>query len=289
MGSIALATLRAGRLLKKLRPDVVLGMGGFASVPTALAAARAKVPIVLHEQNAHLSFAQRIPLRWARVLAVGLPIEEQVVHHHIEVVGNPVRAAIAALASGSVDRGAARTRLGLDPGAPTLLVLGGSLGSGPLNAAVPKVPLPSGAQVLHLAGAGNEDEVRAAWVAGGGRAVVLGFLDAMQDAYAAADVAVSRSGAITVAELAIAGLPAVLVPLTTLARGDQEANAGVLERAGAARVVLQTDPAFDERLAEEVSGLLGDADLRLRMSAAGRDVATPDAAARLAEVVESVI
>ncbi len=289
MGSIAWATLRAGRLLKRARPDVVLGMGGFASVPTALAAARAKVPLVLHEQNAHLSFAQRIPLRWANVLALGLPIEERVEHYHIELVGNPVRGAITALASGAVDREAARARLGLDPDAATLLVLGGSLGSGPLNEAVPRLPVPSGTQVLHLAGAEREEDVRRAWAASGVRATVLGFLDAMQDAYAAADVAVSRSGAITVAELAIAGLPSVLVPLPTLARGDQEANARTLERAGAARVLLQADPAFDRRLAEDVSALLGDPALRERMSSAARSAAKPDAAARLADVVESVI
>lgn len=288
-GSIAFAVLRAGRLLKRMRPDVVLGMGGFASVPAAIAAGRAALPLVLHEQNAHLSFAQRIGLRWARVLAVGLPIEERVEHAHIEVVGNPVRASITVLASRPVDRRGARERLGLDPDATTLLVNGGSLGSGPLNDAVPKLRLPDGTQVLHLAGTGRDEEVRAAWASSGGRAVVLGFLDAMHDAYAAADVAVSRSGAITLAELAIAGLPSVLVPLETLARGDQEANARVLEREGAARIVRQSDPAFDTRLADEVNALLADATLRERMSAAARTAAKPDAAERLADVVESVV
>ena len=289
LGSIGWATLRARRLLKRVRPDAVLGMGGFASVPVALATARSKLPLVLHEQNAHLSFAQRISLRWARVLATGLPIEERVEHWRIEEVGNPVRASITSLASGAVDRAAARSRLGLAPDATTILVNGGSLGSGPLNETVPGLRLPSGVQVLHLAGTGREDEVRAAWAASGTPAVVVGFLEAMQDAYAAADIAISRSGAGTVAELAIAGLPAVLIPLTTLARGDQEANARVLERAGAARVVLQTDPALSDRLAQEVSTLVADAALRDRMSAAARSVARPDAAERLAEVVESVI
>lgn len=287
VGSIAFAVLRARRLLKKLDPDVVLSMGGFASVPTAIAAGRAGVPLVLHEQNAHLSFAQRIGLRWARVLAVGLPIEERVEHAHIEVVGNPVRAPIAALASGPVDRRAARDRLGLDPDAPTLLVNGGSLGSGPLNETVPRLRLPNGVHVLHLAGAANEDDVRAAWASSGTPATVVGFLDAMQDAYAAADAAVSRAGALTVTEIAIAGLPSVLVPLETLARGDQEANARVLERAGAARVVVQSGPAFEERLADEVSGLLFDAALRDRMSAAARAAVAADGAQRLADVVES--
>ena len=289
MGSIGWATLRAGRLLKRIRPDAVLGMGGFASVPVALATARAKLPLVLHEQNAHLSFAQRIPLRWARALAIGLPIEERVEHWRIEEVGNPVRASITALASGGVDRTAARSALGLGADATTVLVNGGSLGSGPLNEAVPRLRLPDGVQVLHLAGVGREGDVRAAWASSGTPAVVLGFCERMQDAYAAADLAISRSGAGTVSELAIAGLPSVLIPLTTLARGDQEANARVLERAGAARVVLQTDPALGDRVSQEVATLVGDAALRQRMSAAARAVARPDAAERLAEVVESVI
>jgi UDP-N-acetylglucosamine--N-acetylmuramyl-(pentapeptide) pyrophosphoryl-undecaprenol N-acetylglucosamine transferase len=289
LGSIGWATLRARRLLKKVRPDVVLGMGGFASVPVALAAARGRVPLVLHEQNAHLSFAQRISLRWATVLAIGLPIEEHVEHKRIEDVGNPVRSSITPLASGGVDRTHARSRLGLRADEVTILVNGGSLGSGPLNETVPRLRLPSGVQVLHLAGSGREDEVRAAWASSGTPAVVLGFCEAMQDAYAAADLAISRSGAGTVSELAIAGLPSVLIPLTTLARGDQEANARVLERAGAARVVLQSDPALEDRLTHQIGEVVADPALRERMSAAARSVARPDAAQRLADVVESVI
>jgi UDP-N-acetylglucosamine--N-acetylmuramyl-(pentapeptide) pyrophosphoryl-undecaprenol N-acetylglucosamine transferase len=288
--SIAMATLRAGRLLKRIRPDAVLGMGGFASVPTALAAARAKLPLVLHEQNAHLSFAQRIPLRWARVLALGLPVEESVSHPRIELVGNPVRARVASLVRDPADaKQQARSRLGLDPSMTTLLVLGGSLGSGPLNDTAPRIGLPADVQVLHLAGSGRDEDVRRAWEVSGTKAVVLGFVDAVEDAYRAADLAVSRSGAGTVAELAIAGLPSVLVPLTTLARGDQEANARVLERAEGARVVLQTSEGFTELLRSAVIELLADGGSRARMSAAARSVARPDAADRLADVVESVI
>ena len=122
-------------------------------------------------------------------------------------------------------------------------------------------------------------------------AVVLGFLDAMQDAYAAADLAVSRSGAVTVAELAIAGLPSVLVPLQTLARGDQEANARVLERAGAARGrPAVRSGASPSAWPTRSSALLGDAALRAAdvRRAHGRS-RRPDAAERLADVVESVV
>ncbi len=300
--SIGRATVKARSLLARLRPDVVLGMGGFASVSVTLAASRAlsrrsgreagrrKIALVLHEQNAHLSLAQRIPSRWADVIALGLPVEEGVTHARVEMVGNPVRASIAALASiDDTARAGARRRLGLDPSTTTLLVSGGSLGSGPLNEAVPRIALPDGVQVLHLAGTGREEEVARAWATRSVSAVVLGFCDAMHDAYAAADVVVSRSGAITVAELSIAGLASVLVPLPTLRRGDQEANARVLERAGGARVVLESDARFADRLAEEVGALLGDAAVRRVASEGARSVARPQAGERLATLVESLV
>jgi UDP-N-acetylglucosamine--N-acetylmuramyl-(pentapeptide) pyrophosphoryl-undecaprenol N-acetylglucosamine transferase len=291
MTSIGIATLRAGRLLKKVRPDVVLGMGGFAGVPVTLAAARAGLPLVLHEQNAHLSFAQRIPLRRATVLAMGLPIEEKVAHPRIVEVGNPVRARIAALATMTHEerlslRRAARERLGLDPTAKTMFVLGGSLGSGPLNEIVPTLTLPDDVQVLHASGRDNVETVKEAW--GSRRVRVVGFIEAMEDAYAASDLVVSRSGAITVSELALAGLPSVLVPLPTLARGDQEANARVLERAAGAVVVMQSSTNVAALLEATIVLLLGDDAKRNAMATAARSIAKPEAAAHLADVVTSL-
>jgi UDP-N-acetylglucosamine--N-acetylmuramyl-(pentapeptide) pyrophosphoryl-undecaprenol N-acetylglucosamine transferase len=269
-------------------------MGGFAALPITVAAGRAGLPLVLHEQNANLSLAQRLPLRWADVLALGLPISGDVSSVRTELVGHPVRSSIAAIHALDGDARAtarrdARARLGLDAQGGVVGVFGGSLGSGPLNNLVPTAPLPAGVQVLHLSGAGREDTVRAAWQRAGVTAVVLGYLDSIEDAYLAADVAVSRSGAATVAELAISGLPSVLVPLPTLARGDQEANARVLERAGGATVVLQSEALFAEVVGREVSRLLADPAARAAMSAAARSVARPDAAERLADVVQSVL
>jgi UDP-N-acetylglucosamine:LPS N-acetylglucosamine transferase len=258
-----------------------------------MAAGTKRIPLVLHEQNANLSLAQRVPLRWASVLALGLPVSEALKVRTV-IVGNPVRARVAAI--GALDdtareqaRPAARSRLGLDPGTRTLLVLGGSLGSGPLNESVPQLSLPAGVQVLHLSGTGREEAVRGAYERAGRAARVLGYLDSIEDAYLASDVAVSRSGASAVAELALAGLPSVLVPLPTLARGDQEANARTLERAGAAVVVRQGVPDFGDTVAREVTRLLTDAQAYEAMSAAARTQARPDAAARLADVVESAI
>jgi undecaprenyldiphospho-muramoylpentapeptide beta-N-acetylglucosaminyltransferase len=289
--SILRAIFIARRVIDRVRPDVVVGMGGFAAVPVTLAAAGKPVKLVLHEQNAHLSLAQRLAVRRADVLALGLPIEERLPRVPTELVGQPVRRSIAALATMSTEerrtfRATARTRLGLDPDAPTLLVFGGSLGSGPLNGSLPRAALPDGVQVLHLAGTGRDVPVRDAWRAAGRTAVVLPYLETIESAYAAADVVVARSGASSVAEFAIAGLPSILVPLPTLRRGDQEANARVLERAGAAVVVPQSDPSFIERIGAETTRLLTDAAAREAMSAAARAVARPDAAERFADVIE---
>lgn len=294
LGSIARSTWRARGLLREIGPDAVLGMGGFAAVPVSVAAGRAGLPLVLHEQNANLSLAQRIPLRRARVLALGLPLRAGSPAVRTELVGHPVRSSLAALyeledGARPQARAEARRRLGLDPSAPTVLVFGGSLGSGPLNEVVPRAPLPGEAQVLHLTGPGRDEAVRAAWDRRGVGAVVLDYLDAMEDAYLSADISVSRSGAATVAELALAGLPSIFVPLPTLARGDQEANAGVAERAGGAVVILQSRPDIAEAVGAEVSRLLTDAAAREAMSKSMRTLARPDAADRLADVVESVL
>lgn len=295
VASILRATMQARRALRRIAPDVVCGMGGFAGIPVALAAAWMKLPLVLHEQNAKLSLAQRIPLRWATVLALGLPIEGgPPAGVRTELVGHPVRREITAIyaldgAQREAARRDARTRLGLDLSAPTVLVFGGSLGSGPLNDAVPQANLPVGTQILHISGEGREASVARAWERRGVRALVVGFMDAVQDAFLCADVAVSRSGASAVAELAVCGVPSVLVPLQTLKRGDQDANARLLEQAGGATVIGESRPDFAAAVGAEVSRLLGDPAARAAMSARARAFAKPDAAERLADVIAASV
>ncbi|HEY4791997.1 MAG TPA: undecaprenyldiphospho-muramoylpentapeptide beta-N-acetylglucosaminyltransferase, partial [Actinomycetes bacterium] len=245
-------TFAARRLLRQHRFDVVCGMGGYVTLPVAMAARLEGVPVVLHEQNAVPGIANRLAARVARRIAVGVdaaaaafPPERTV------VVGNPVRPELAHL-----DRAAlhdeAVAAFGLDPDRRTLFVFGGSQGSRRINQAVVAAtahwPDPAAVQVLHACGRRDEADVRAAWAEAdpGARDLlvrIVPFVDRMDLAYAAADLALTRAGAITVAELTAAGVPAVMVPLPHATADHQAANARAVATAGGAVVV--EDAALD--------------------------------------------
>jgi undecaprenyldiphospho-muramoylpentapeptide beta-N-acetylglucosaminyltransferase len=281
------AVVLARGLLRRTTPDVVLGMGGYPALAPTIAARMRGVPVVLHEGNALLSLANRLAVPWARALALSLPLASAPPRaRRVETTGNPVRATISELADADdaargTRRAAAAFRLGLDPGRTTVLAFGGSQGAQALNEALPVALRDVDVQVLHLTGPAHEARVRAAWA---GRAVVLSYLAGMEDAYAVADLVVSRSGASTVAELTVLGLPSVLVPLPQ--RRDPEANARTLEANGAASIVLQAE-GFVQRLGAAVRELLDDRGRRTGMSAAAKALGRPDAAERLADLVET--
>jgi UDP-N-acetylglucosamine--N-acetylmuramyl-(pentapeptide) pyrophosphoryl-undecaprenol N-acetylglucosamine transferase len=255
---------------------VVLGMGGYVSVPAVLAARRLGLPFFVQEQNAIPGLAVRLAARRARAAFVGLPGPAQRLPRAI-LTGNPLREELA-----RVDRTAlaaqARRRYDLPDGSTVLGVLGGSLGARVLNQAVPTIvaawrsgPL----AVVHLAG------IEVGTVAPRAAASslpwrCLRFEDEMQYFYAAADLVLCRAGAMTISELAATGTPAVLVPLE---RVGQQHNAAALVAAGGARLVAQAEVAT---LPEVVGGLLGDASSRAAMAAAARTAAFPDAAAVIA-------
>jgi UDP-N-acetylglucosamine--N-acetylmuramyl-(pentapeptide) pyrophosphoryl-undecaprenol N-acetylglucosamine transferase len=267
-------TLAARRLLRRHRFDVVCGMGGYVTLPVAVAARLEGVPVVLHEQNAVPGIANRLAARVATRIAVGVdaaadafPTDRTV------VVGNPVRPELARL-----DRAALREEavaaFGLDPDRRTLFVFGGSQGARRINQAVVAAtghwPDPAGVQVLHACGRRDEADVRAAWAAADpdGRKLlvrVVPFVDRMDLAYAAADLAMTRAGAITVAELTAAAVPAVMVPLPHATADHQAANARAVAAAAAP--------------------LLADPDRLAAMSAAMRAKAHPAAAEELAALV----
>jgi UDP-N-acetylglucosamine--N-acetylmuramyl-(pentapeptide) pyrophosphoryl-undecaprenol N-acetylglucosamine transferase len=287
------AALRAARRCRGLLrgADAGLGMGGYASVPVSLAALRERRPLVLHEQNAVPGLANRLAARWARALALSFDEARSRFPRRARAVvtGNPVREAVLRVAK---DREAlaaeGRRALGLEEGRRTVVVFGGSQGALRLNqAAVGAVGLLGSRedlQLLLITGPAHHAEViRRLPRTRGLLVVAFPFLDRMDQAYAAADLVVSRAGASTVAELTVCGLPAVLVPYPYATGRHQEANARALERAGGATVLLD-DEVDAQVMAERIDAVLEPERLEAmaeRAAAFGR----PDAADAVADLV----
>lgn len=265
--------------------DVVVGFGGYVSTPAYLAARRLKVPYVIHEANAKPGVANRLGARGAAAIAVNVP---NAMPGAVRV-GMPLRPAIATL-DRAAQRPAARYVFGLEPDAPTLLVFGGSQGARRLNTALTQALtelLDAGVQILHAAGPANENLVKElTFRAKGGRYVGLPYIDDMAAAYAAADMAVSRAGAMTVAELTAVGLPSLYVPLP-IGNGEQRFNAAPVVAAGGGFMI--EDAALDgRRLVSTVLPVLTDPVRRVNMGAAAESFGIRDASERLADLVLKV-
>lgn len=278
---------QARRILKQESADVAVGFGGYVSLPVYLAARTMGVPVVIHEQNALPGLANKVAARFARLVAVSFPDTPL---PHAQYLGLPLRSSIAEL-DVEARRAGARTGFGLDAERPTLLVSGGSQGAQSINTATLGARaelLAAGIQILHVLGPKNiaETDVVVTDDATGARYVPLGYVDAMEDAYAAADLMVGRSGAGTVMETATVGLPVIFVPLPH-GNGEQARNAAFLVEGGAA--LLIDNAAFDAvRMSREVQALFDDPDALPAMRRAGRDLVPPDAAGALAERVLAI-
>lgn len=284
---LLVAAGRALRLVGRLKPSVVIAVGGYASVAVALAAVVRRIPIVVAEQNAAPGAANRLIARFARASAVsfeGTPLPRAV------VTGNPVRPEIAAI-DPARDRDAARRAFGVGPGRRLLLVFGGSLGALRINravlAALPHWTDRDDLAIHHVVGERDWEAISADAPSNLGRLDyrAVRYEDQMPAALAAADLAVCRSGSSTCFELAMVGLPAILVPSPAVTADQQTRNARPLVAAGGA--VLVPDAELDgERLVAEADRLLGD-EARLRaMSTAARAWARPDAGRAIAALAE---
>lgn len=281
LGAMAVAVAGAARLVRALRPEVVVSVGGYASVPVVLAARWRRVPVVVHEQNARPGLANRLAVRLGARPAVSLPgtaLRDAV------VIGNPVRAEVLGIVR--------------DPSAACALVgvVGGSLGSARLNDAAlglyDRWRDRADRRVHHVTGprrfeacarsleARRRPDDRLAYE-------LVAYEEQMDRLYAEATLCVCRAGAVTVAELAAAGVPSVLVPWPGAADDHQSANAAAMAAAGAA-IVLPDADCTGEGLAAVADALLDDADRLAAMTAAARSVARPDAADQLASLVEEV-
>lgn len=285
---LLVAVARALRLVGRLRPSVVVAVGGYASVAVALAAAVRRIPIVVAEQNAAPGAANRLIARFAEASAVsfeGTPLPRAV------VTGNPVRREIAAI-DPHRDRAAARRTFGVGEGRRLLLVFGGSLGALRINqavlAALPRWADRDDLAVHHVVGERDWPVISAGIPAELGRLEyrAVRYEDQMPAALAAADLAVCRSGSSTCFELAVAGLPAILVPSPFVTADQQTRNARPLVEAGGA--VLVPDAELDgDRLVAEAERLLGDDGRLAAMSAAALAWARPDAAQAIAALAQS--
>jgi UDP-N-acetylglucosamine--N-acetylmuramyl-(pentapeptide) pyrophosphoryl-undecaprenol N-acetylglucosamine transferase len=266
-------------VLDRVGADVVVGFGGYVALPAYLAA-RGRVPIVVHEANQSPGLANKVGARFAKRVAVavpGTPLPKA------EVVGIPLRRSITSLDRAGL-RAEARAHFGLDPDAPTLLVFGGSQGAQSINAAVSgaaKDLADAGVGVLHAHGPKNTLVVQE--FPGKPAYVPVPYLERMDLAYAAADVAICRSGAMTVAEVTSVGLPAVFVPLP-IGNGEQATNARPAVDAGAALMISDGDlsPA---KVADLVVPLVTDADRVAKMGAAAVGMGHREADETLARIV----
>ncbi|HTM84711.1 MAG TPA: undecaprenyldiphospho-muramoylpentapeptide beta-N-acetylglucosaminyltransferase [Mycobacterium sp.] len=300
-GDLVRLPLRVRRAIRQTRSvlaavdaDVVVGFGGYVALPAYLAARgglgvrparrRRAVPVVIHEANASAGLANRVGAFSARRVLSAVPDPGL---RHVEVVGVPVREAITSLDRGAL-RAAARAHFGFAEDARVLLVFGGSQGAQSINRAVAAAAeslAAAGISVLHAHGPKNTLELPSP---ADGAPPYLGvpYLDRMDLAYAAADLAICRSGAMTVAEVTAVGLPAVYVPLP-IGNGEQRLNAQPVVTAGGGVVVEDADLSADF-VADTVVGLLTDEARLSAMTAAALLAGHPDAAQRVAQVVLDV-
>jgi UDP-N-acetylglucosamine--N-acetylmuramyl-(pentapeptide) pyrophosphoryl-undecaprenol N-acetylglucosamine transferase len=281
---VAQATWQALAALRRARPGVVLGCGGFVSGPGGLAAWLMRVPLVIHEQNAIAGLTNRLLSHLAQRVATAFPGSFPArLQRPVAVVGNPVRAEIVALAP-------PEARFAARQGPLRLLVFGGSQGARIMSEIVPgaiercALALRSRFEVVQQCRAEDVAEVKAVYARLGLKAEVATFFSDLPARMAASQLVIARSGASTVAELAAIGRPAILVPLPHALDNDQLANATALAAAGGAMLVRQAE-FTSERLAQDLAQLFGEPAQLAAMASSAKRTGNADAAERLADLV----
>ena len=278
-------------ILRRFRPEVVLGVGGYASGPVVATAVLMGIPTVILEQNSVPGITNRILGRLVDRVCVAYPPGRFFPPAKVVRTGNPIRAAIVQRIRSAVEQSVSRRAEG-----PRLLVLGGSQGARPINdammrsaeAMLRRVP---GLHIVHQTGPRDEQRVRRSYgaLAGpGGPIEVVAFIDDMASAYARADLVLSRAGATTLAELAVAGRPAILVPFPQATDDHQTKNARAFVAAGGALLVPQAELS-DPSWVGHVERVAVDPSRRRAMAEAMRSLAQPDAAGAVVRVLEMVV
>ncbi|MCP3871378.1 MAG: undecaprenyldiphospho-muramoylpentapeptide beta-N-acetylglucosaminyltransferase [Gammaproteobacteria bacterium] len=281
---IARAMYQASGILRSNKPGLVLGMGGFVSGPGGLTARLLRTPLVIHEQNAVPGLTNQWLSRAAARVMEAFPGSFSATRS-AEVTGNPVRGEIAALSP-------PEQRLKNRNGAPRLLVLGGSQGARKLNETLPTALSGLAAdrrpQVFHQTGRDKLQDTRQSYLEAGVDARVEPFIEDMADAYGWADLVLCRAGALTIAELAAAGVASILVPYPYAVDDHQTRNAAYLVDADAARLLPEGD-LNPQQLLRLLEGLLADRNRLLEMARSARDQGKPEATRRVADICEETM
>jgi UDP-N-acetylglucosamine--N-acetylmuramyl-(pentapeptide) pyrophosphoryl-undecaprenol N-acetylglucosamine transferase len=278
---LPLGVMECVRLLREFRPQVIVGVGGYASGPAMLAAVLLRVPTLAFEPNAVPGLANRLVGRWVSAAAVNFA-QTQRYFRNARVTGIPVRAEFFAI--------------GPKPTAapPRLLIFGGSQGARVLNEAMPKIARRlleqfANLEIVHQAGGRHAESTAEAYardgLSGQQRVRVEPYLDDMPGEFAAADLLLCRSGASTMAELGAAGRASLLVPFALAADDHQRKNAEAFREAGAARMLTEAELAGPARMLDELTKLLADPAMLRAMGARARALSRPDAAQQIAAMV----
>ncbi len=273
--------LKVRSLIKSFKPDVVIGVGGYSSGPVVLVASLMGIPTMIAEQNALPGFTNRVLARFVRAAAVSFEQARAFFGEKAEVTGNPVRTEFFGLPQKEVG---ARVHI---------LITGGSQGASAINeamiAALPLLAVEGERLSLtHQTGEADYARVCEAYAQSGLKAEVKPFIERMEEELARADLVVSRAGATTVAELAAAGKPALMIPFPYAADDHQRKNAEAFERAGAGRMLLQAE-LTGERLAQELLQLISDPQRLSQMAKASRKLAHREAAARVVDLAIKIM
>lgn len=284
LARFTIASSRAIKLLFEFKPDVVVGLGGYASFPICVFASISRAPLFLHEQNRKPGLANKVLAFFARTVAVSFKDTAGEFKRKAVFTGNPIRKKLLA-----VERQDALRLYGLSGEKFTVLILGGSQGSSRINEIIFEMlgllneEEKNRIQIIHVAGNLNYDAAREKYEGCNVDSRVYDFVDEIESAYAASDMVISRAGATALFEIAALGIPSIMIPYRYAGR-HQYHNAFALEEAGAA-VVMDEDGLSAAALKEKIFELKDDKAKLKEMSACAKKFAVPDAAARLADLI----
>lgn len=284
LGRIPLTVLDSLKILKEFTPDIVIGLGGYSSGPLVIIASLKGIPTVILEQNVIPGLTNRILSRFVDAIAINFKSSEVFFpEKKVHLTGNPIREEIS---SGMKEEGL--KVFGLEDGIFTILVFGGSAGAHRINKAMAEAlgylnDLKSRIQIIHQTGAKDYGEISEFYRSSGVKATTLSFIDRMADAYAAADLVISRAGAGTLSEITACGKASLLIPYPYAAKNHQEVNAQVLLNAGAAGLILDKD-LDGKRLASEIRFLMVDPERLWQMEMASKRLGNREGAEKVVDL-----